>query len=284
MRGYGGAGPSLARGSGRPPLRTEAKLRFLAGFVGMILFLALLGGAGVLFIFYHYGRDLPDYRQLADYDPPTVTRLHAGDGRLLVEYATEKRVYVPVQAIPRRVVNAFLSAEDKNFYSHPGVDFISVARAIVTNMVNLARDRRPVGASTITQQVAKACEEPQVGHRALGPDRDRLPFQSGRGAVVALQEAQDPRDRGDHQGDQGLFRPPGHLESIIGGINQRAIRSKGESVIRGIGHSGATILRYPLLNPRWLWLPLGNPCVAIVAPGRGWYAATGARRFERRPN
>ena len=121
----------------------------------MLLFLALLGGAGVLFIFYHYGRDLPDYRQLADYEPPTVTRLHAGDGRLLVEYATEKRVYVPVQAIPRRVVNAFLSAEDKNFYSHPGVDFISVARAIVTNMANLARDRRPVGASTITQQVAK---------------------------------------------------------------------------------------------------------------------------------
>ena len=121
----------------------------------MLLFLALLGGAGVLFIFYHYGRDLPDYRQLADYEPPTVTRLHAGDGRLLVEYATEKRVYVPVQAIPRRVVNAFLSAEDKNFYSHPGVDFLSVARAIVTNMINLGQDRRLVGASTITQQVAK---------------------------------------------------------------------------------------------------------------------------------
>ena len=121
----------------------------------MILFLALLGGAGILFVFYHYGRDLPDYRQLADYDPPTVTRLHAGDGRLLVEYATEKRVYVPIQAMSRRVVNAFLSAEDKNFYSHPGVDFLSVARAIVTNLANIARDRRPVGASTITQQVAK---------------------------------------------------------------------------------------------------------------------------------
>ncbi len=121
----------------------------------MILFLALLGGAGVLYIFYHYGRDLPDYRQLAVYEPPTVTRLHAGDGRLLVEYATEKRVYVPIRSIPRRVVNAFLSAEDKNFYSHPGVDFISVLRAIVTNLANLAKDRRPVGASTITQQVAK---------------------------------------------------------------------------------------------------------------------------------
>ncbi len=135
--------------------RRETKLRLLATLAGLILFLALLGGAGVLFVFYHYGRDLPDYRQLADYEPPTVTRLYAGDGRLLAEYATEKRVYVPTRAMPRRVVNAFLSAEDKNFYKHPGVDFLSVARAIVTNLVNLAKDRRPVGASTITQQVAK---------------------------------------------------------------------------------------------------------------------------------
>jgi len=120
-----------------------------------MLALALLGGAGVLYLFYHYGNDLPDYKQLADYEPPTVTRVHAGDGRLLAEYAIEKRAYVPIQAIPRRVVNAFLAAEDKNFYSHPGVDFISVARAIVTNLANLGRDRRPVGASTITQQVAK---------------------------------------------------------------------------------------------------------------------------------
>ena len=155
MPGYGADPPGPDRGAGRPPVRGEAKLRFLAGFIGTLLFLALLGGAGVLYLFYHYGRDLPDYRQLADYEPPTVTRLHAGDGRMLVEYATEKRVYVPVKAIPRRVVNAFLAAEDKNFYSHPGVDFISVARAIVTNVGNIARSKRPVGASTITQQVAK---------------------------------------------------------------------------------------------------------------------------------
>ncbi len=109
----------------------------------------------MLYVFHHFGRDLPDYNQLADYDPPTVTRVHAGDGRLLVEYATEKRVYVPVQAIPRRVVNAFLAAEDKNFYQHPGIDFVSVARAVVTNLANLGKSRRPVGASTITQQVAK---------------------------------------------------------------------------------------------------------------------------------
>jgi penicillin-binding protein 1A len=127
----------------------------LASLFGFILALALLGGGGILYLFYHYGNDLPDYKQLAVYEPPTVTRVHAGDGRLLVEYATENRAYVPIRAMPRRVVNAFLSAEDKNFYSHPGVDFVSVARAIVTNLANLGQDRRPVGASTITQQVAK---------------------------------------------------------------------------------------------------------------------------------
>jgi len=122
---------------------------------GFVVALALLGGAGVLYLFYYYGRDLPDYKQLANYDPPTVTRVHAGDGRLLAEYSVEKRVYVPIQAMPRRVVNAFLAAEDKNFYTHPGIDFLSLARAMVTNMANLGRNRRPVGASTITQQVAK---------------------------------------------------------------------------------------------------------------------------------
>ncbi len=114
-----------------------------------------MGAGGVLYAFYHYGRGLPEYSQLADYEPPTVTRVHAGDGRLLAEYATEKRVYVPVSAIPLRVRNSFLSAEDKNFYSHPGVDFLSVVRAIVTNIANYGTSRRPVGASTITQQVAK---------------------------------------------------------------------------------------------------------------------------------
>jgi penicillin-binding protein 1A len=84
-----------------------------------------------------------------------VTRVHAGDGRLLAEYATQKRVFVPIQAIPKRVVNAFLAAEDKNFYSHPGVDFMAVLRAVVTNVIHKAQGRRPVGASTITQQVAK---------------------------------------------------------------------------------------------------------------------------------
>jgi len=130
-------------------------LRIIAILFSLLLIVAFVGVGGVLYAFYHYGRGLPEYAQLADYEPPTVTRVHAGDGRLLAEYATEKRVYVPVGAIPRRVSNAFLSAEDKNFYNHPGVDFLSVTRAVVTNVANFASGRRPVGASTITQQVAK---------------------------------------------------------------------------------------------------------------------------------
>src|SRR5579883_1061916 len=121
----------------------------------LLLLLAIVGAGGLVVVFYHYGRGLPDYHQLADYQPPTVTRVHAGDGRLLAEYATEKRVFVPIEAIPKRVVKAFLAAEDKNFYSHPGVDFLSIARAAITDALHYGQNRRPVGASTITQQVAK---------------------------------------------------------------------------------------------------------------------------------
>ena len=131
-------------------------LRWLGALVAVAIVLALVAAGGALYVFYRYGGDLPDYQQLADYEPPTATRVHAGDGRLLAEYAREKRVFVPVEAMPKRVIEAFLAAEDQNFYSHPGIDVQGVARAAVTNLVNLWRgDRRPVGASTITQQVAK---------------------------------------------------------------------------------------------------------------------------------
>lgn len=119
------------------------------------LFGAVVAGGGAIYGLWHYGRTLPDYKQLADYSPPTVTRVHAGDGRLIAEYAKERRVFVPVGAMPPLVIRAFIAAEDQNFYSHPGVDFIALARAVVTNIVNYTSGRRPVGASTITQQVAK---------------------------------------------------------------------------------------------------------------------------------
>ncbi|MFQ5763964.1 MAG: penicillin-binding protein 1A [Rhodospirillales bacterium] len=130
-------------------------LRAILTIFGILLIIAVVGAGGVLFIFHNYGRDLPEYRQLADYEPPVMTRVHGGDGRLLAEYAVEKRVFVPIKAMPRRVVHAFLAAEDKNFYDHPGVDLLSVVRAALTNVKNLGRDKRPVGASTVTQQVAK---------------------------------------------------------------------------------------------------------------------------------
>ena len=123
-------------------------------FAGLFL-LVITGAGGTLLVLYQYGRGLPDYQQLAHYEPPTVTRVHAGDGSLLVEYAREKRVFMPVAAIPKRVIEAFLAAEDKTFYQHAGVDLPGIVRAVVTNVVNYATDRRPVGASTITQQVAK---------------------------------------------------------------------------------------------------------------------------------
>ena len=130
-------------------------MKFLAYSFVILLLLAGVAAGGVLYGLYHYGRGLPDYQQLADYEPPTVTRFHAGDGRLLAEYAIEKRVFVPIDAIPKRVIEAFLAAEDKAFFEHAGIDFRGILRAAVTNIKGLGGKRRPVGGSTITQQVAK---------------------------------------------------------------------------------------------------------------------------------
>src|SRR5271154_5658455 len=126
--------------------------RFL--FVCAVI-LAIAGAGFVGITIWYFGRDLPDYQQLANFQPPITTRVQAGDGRLLAEYATERRVFVPIEAIPKRVINAFVSAEDKNFYSHHGVDPISMLRAALTDVGRWSSNRRPVGASTITQQVAK---------------------------------------------------------------------------------------------------------------------------------
>ncbi|MGI9433415.1 MAG: penicillin-binding protein 1A [Geminicoccaceae bacterium] len=128
----------------------------LLGLSAVALVLAVLAvGGGVIYLLHKYGNDLPDYRQLADYQPPTVTRIHAGDGRLLAEYAQEKRVFVPIEVMPERLIEAFLAAEDKNFFTHFGLDPMGIVRAVITNVQNYLQGRRMVGASTITQQVAK---------------------------------------------------------------------------------------------------------------------------------
>src|ERR1051326_3944056 len=86
--------------------------------------------AGVLTgVYFYYSKDLPDYSQLQDYQPPVMTRVHASDGALLAEYARERRLYLPIQAVPKRVINAFVSAEDKNFWEHGGLDYTGIVRA-----------------------------------------------------------------------------------------------------------------------------------------------------------
>src|SRR6201986_1654334 len=134
-------------------------MRLLVRFFGF-LFAAgtvvfLVGIAGVAGAIWHFSKDLPDYSQLQDYEPPVMTRVHATDGSLLGEYAKERRLYLPIQAVPKLVINAFLAAEDKNFYEHGGVDYTGMARAGLLYLQNYGSNRRPQGASTITQQVAK---------------------------------------------------------------------------------------------------------------------------------
>jgi penicillin-binding protein 1A len=130
-------------------------LRFL-GFLfaaGTIFF--VVGIAATAGLLWHFSKDLPDYSQLQDYEPPVMTRVHAADGSLLAEYARERRLYLPIQAVPKLVINAFIAAEDKNFYQHPGVDIYGIGRAGMLYVQNYGSGRRPQGASTITQQVAK---------------------------------------------------------------------------------------------------------------------------------
>ena len=134
-------------------------MRLLVRFLGF-LFTAgtvvfLVGVAAAAGLIWHFSQDLPDYSQLQDYEPPVMTRVHAADGSLLAEYSKERRLYLPIQAVPKLVINAFLAAEDKNFYEHGGIDYSGMARAALLYAQNLGSGRRPQGASTITQQVAK---------------------------------------------------------------------------------------------------------------------------------
>lgn len=121
--------------------------------IGAFMLLCLAVAAGVLLQMFN--SDLPDYDRLAKYEPPVMTRIHAATGELVAEHAKERRLYLPIQAVPDLIKAAFLSAEDKNFYEHGGVDVAGVARAVVVNIKNRGLGKRPVGASTITQQVAK---------------------------------------------------------------------------------------------------------------------------------
>ena len=116
-------------------------------FVILLLFL--------LSTFWYFSIGLPDYKKLSNYQPPISSRVYSEDGRLIAEYAIEKRLFVPYDSIPDVVINSFLSAEDKNFFNHPGVDAKGILRAFINNIKNISQNKRLEGASTITQQVAK---------------------------------------------------------------------------------------------------------------------------------
>ena len=134
-------------------------MRFLLRFLGWVFaggtIMFFVGATCAAAVLFYFSKDLPDYSQLQDYEPAVMTRVHASDGSLLAEYAKERRLYLPIQAIPKSVINAFIAAEDKSFYEHNGIDFSGIARAGVSYVQNYGRGRRPQGASTITQQVAK---------------------------------------------------------------------------------------------------------------------------------
>lgn len=127
----------------------------LSSLLSTFFFFAVIALVLLITSVWKISEELPDYRQLAKYEPAVTTRLYAGDGQLMMEYATEKRLFVPEDKIPEMVKNAFISAEDKKFYHHSGIDFVGIARAFLGNIKNYGSGRRPAGASTITQQVAK---------------------------------------------------------------------------------------------------------------------------------
>lgn len=130
-------------------------LKTLSSFLSACFFFAVIGFILIITSVWQISQELPEYRQLEKYEPAVTTRLYAGDGQLMMEYAAEKRFFVPENKIPDLVKQAFISAEDKNFYHHFGVDVMGIIRAVMNNIKQLGSGRRPAGASTITQQVAK---------------------------------------------------------------------------------------------------------------------------------
>jgi penicillin-binding protein 1A len=127
----------------------------VGGLLGIALLVGMVGGTGAYFAWQHYSADLPDVDGLRNYQPPVMSRVYAGDARLIAELASERRIFVPYSAIPDLVKQAFVSAEDQNFWVHKGVDPLAIVRAGVFDLAHMGEGRRPIGASTITQQVAK---------------------------------------------------------------------------------------------------------------------------------
>ena len=129
--------------------------KFLKNILLISISIVLLTSVLIVGVLWTYSNDIPDYKFLKNYKPPVSSKVYSGEGELVADFSQEKRVFVPYSSIPKNVINAFLSAEDKNFFSHPGVDAKGVLRAVVNNISNIISSERLEGASTITQQVAK---------------------------------------------------------------------------------------------------------------------------------
>ncbi len=130
--------------------------KFLRIFINFFFWAFVAGIATLAILIFVYGNDLPDYKKLATYAPPVATRLYASDGSLLIEYAEERRVFIDYADIPPQLINAFIAAEDQNFWTHPGIDVQGIIRAVANNTLRLFGANTTLsGASTITQQVAK---------------------------------------------------------------------------------------------------------------------------------
>ena len=125
--------------------------KIFIAFTSFLLVFSIL----VLGILWNFSNNIPDYKFLKNYKPPVSSKVYSGNGELVADFSKEKRIFIPYSSIPKNIIMAFLSAEDKNFFSHPGVDAKGVIRAIINNIQNVLTSKRLEGASTITQQVAK---------------------------------------------------------------------------------------------------------------------------------
>ncbi|MEI2297191.1 penicillin-binding protein 1A [Ensifer sp. MJa1] len=130
-------------------------MKFIANLLGTSLNLLTVVALSLAALVAALTRNLPDHRTLASWEPAVTTRLYANDGMMVGELARERRLFLPIAAIPARIRQAFLSAEDKNFYTHPGIDVTSIGTALLSNFASYGSGRRMIGGSTITQQIAK---------------------------------------------------------------------------------------------------------------------------------
>ena len=130
-------------------------LKYINFSFKLIIIIAVVSLAFVFSTLWYFSIGLPDYKKLSNYQPPISSRVYSKNGRLIAEYALEKRLFIPFESVPKKVINSFLSAEDKNFFNHPGIDAKGVLRATIKNLKNISGNKRLEGASTITQQVAK---------------------------------------------------------------------------------------------------------------------------------